>query len=1106
MDPIRISRKRKSSSSSRSHPLSGRLTRSKSQIFLHRNRSGHLHSDSRRRQQPYARSRRSRSRLTRCLTEVRQGSPENDVNNEYDDDVMVLIKDLRKKRKGKPNGEDSNCDGEDVSRVLIKDIRLRRIYSTQSSGGCSDREGMVDSDCGDQNVGQGIDEMVYGLQNDQKCDGKNDENCSEKIADLSEEMVLTTPHDANVCDNSDVNGGEGKTGEEARVGVENTEKNVLRPCSQENLFKTPATISYKRQFPFLMEIMGDDFGTSKLGDCQKNEKGVNGGQEFQLPLSSQSQEGSKCELKADSCTILDTCQSGASECDALIAHVDELYHDNGSKLQSREVTSECLSVSSLNDICLSESKVRDAGNSLHNDDFKQGSNNKRNLDHANATNHCGSMSEQFGVLNEECILTTPLDAMICDNLEVNLSQLQRMPQDVHHVKPMGLARSTPENSGEVFCVTADKRKDPVPKSKSVPRPILNRKLFKTPGSISYRRMLPFLKDFTKDDSVISEFCHLTLHKKDEIHMYAEKFEVPLSSQGLKASIEEHKTDSGHKHGTVKYNALVNNVLVDPANELSHSNQPQLTPSPGILESPMQLDAKGVNGLSAPSPSEHIEKVEIGSKDVCLSDLKFDLCLVKSTTPEAQNLLYINDVSSLALENCSSKQNGLTIDCDERKQFEGLEKRESFIRNPPEGQGLNHLDPNMLDVKKEAGRKIIYEKSDMTKHASEKEENDLNGIVYGPSVSSRGSNNGSGNCVGENRNGSESKALLAINRCSREKLLKHAGSFSYKRMLPFILNTMKDNPRVSVIDHYPKHQKCLDQTPLLAVSASDLQVIPISGSDDCRGNSGTQQETGLHAHGLNNDSSSPIPQIPESQSSHDSCKVIQLQDEQVVLNGSCNLKSSPDPSISVHKIDSPIMPLGPTINKVITREEETMSPIPLSSIYPELKGNSSVLISYNGGKTPEAPKYCQSLSQHKVLDQIRVPAAGFKKGILKKNPKGCRGLCTCLNCVSFRLHAERSFEFSRNQFLDAEEVAQDLIKEISDLRNMLERSSVSVDGNPVVCAREVEEACQKAFATEQLAKDRLSQMNDDLNIHCRVTSLQRPRVKFTDHVEEKVIQP
>ena len=70
----------------------------------------------------------------------------------------------------------------------------------------------------------------------------------------------------------------------------------------------------------------------------------------------------------------------------------------------------------------------------------------------------------------------------------------------------------------------------------------------------------------------------------------------------------------------------------------------------------------------------------------------------------------------------------------------------------------------------------------------------------------------------------------------------------------------------------------------------------------------------------------------------------------------------------------------------------------------------------------------------------IPSSCLKKGILKRNPRGCRGICTCLNCSSFRLHAERSFEFSRNQVQDAEEVALDLIKELSYLRNMLEKST------------------------------------------------------------------
>lgn len=68
-----------------------------------------------------------------------------------------------------------------------------------------------------------------------------------------------------------------------------------------------------------------------------------------------------------------------------------------------------------------------------------------------------------------------------------------------------------------------------------------------------------------------------------------------------------------------------------------------------------------------------------------------------------------------------------------------------------------------------------------------------------------------------------------------------------------------------------------------------------------------------------------------------------------------------------------------------------------------------------------------------------------KGILKRNQRSCKGLCNCLNCASFRLHAERAFEFSRNQMLDAEEVALLLIDELAELRNMLEKPTVDGGG-------------------------------------------------------------
>lgn len=79
----------------------------------------------------------------------------------------------------------------------------------------------------------------------------------------------------------------------------------------------------------------------------------------------------------------------------------------------------------------------------------------------------------------------------------------------------------------------------------------------------------------------------------------------------------------------------------------------------------------------------------------------------------------------------------------------------------------------------------------------------------------------------------------------------------------------------------------------------------------------------------------------------------------------------------------------------------------------------------------------------VLPERRI---NVRKGILKRNPRGCRGICNCLNCSSFRLHAERAFEFSRNQLQDAEEVASDLMKELSFLRDVLAKYSEGAKGD------------------------------------------------------------
>ncbi|XP_058731747.1 uncharacterized protein LOC131603453 [Vicia villosa] len=1211
MEVIQKSRKRNHTS----QPPSSTFTRSRAQSLLHRSRSGQIrHDPVRRKAEPHpvpvpvptqdklyhVPVHLAGNNATQEFSESEYKSLIQDICKEYcesDSEDKDLVKDLCKKAK---------LDDGDLACATAKDLRMRRVYSFLSSAGaCSDRIGsalsngsVVDSDrevaelgfqsqfadngdalddgrvsltevpvlgltCEPRDFNRGNTESSCEspkLQVHKQIDEGNGGYCLEKIDDLGEEPVQTTPPDAVISINLEVNGDARKTeealcvkdtplavnaGENSGKGFSGSKdcqlyshvlksKSILKPRLPGKLFKAPGSVNYRR----LMEVMGDDFGILNSGHCLKDKKVMDApGLEF--PLLSDNREASKPETMTDSCTLLDT---------------------NGPKLTSSpmqlntaKVNGECLSRPSVDGETVSDSKVDPAAGFL----------GARDVGNAKATNHNSCASEQLGVLNKDSIPTTH-DAEIYDTSILNIDQTQSVAKDM--------------------CPKADKSNEPL-KSKHARRPYLHGKLVKTPGSVNYRRLLPFLNNLTKDDSGTSKFGDQT----QDVGLYSK--ELPLPSQSEEASIHMQMTVSVPMQDKVDSNASASNILVNPANMLTHGNLPELASSQDFSELPMQLDANETvqECLSESHVQAHSEKAAISSKDKCLSESKTDPCSVmrdfhcskivtnaanhdgpnqvhttiseqhfSESQPKDQNLPNINDdIFSLPFKHHSSEEQGFTIGYDKSKELVNLEKLESVSSCPPQGQSLSQLDHNMLDVEEnetsshaisktdddvvlscvsiskepiQPSEKIISDKPELQDIAEEKETNScairkfddavvlscvnisneeprppsqkiisdkpeipdiaahggdtsgslLNGLVYASKMPSKGSNNKNASSVREIENGSESKTTPVLNRCPRTKLFKHVGSFNYKRLLPIFLETVKSNSCASNNDHHPKVQKLLDHAPAVPISVSNFLVNRTSASNDCvpmddsTCDSGAQKETELHTCDLNNDSSSPISQLP---------------DKQIVSNGLDKLENFVSSPISVPR-DLLTTPLRPIADEVDTREKEATPALSTEERSPETLGNY------------------QSLSQLKVSDQVSAPTVGSQKGILRRNPRGCRGLCTCLNCASFRLHAERAFEFSRNQMLDADEVAQDLMKELSHLRNILE-SNINNDGvsdTPVFDGSQVKEACRKAFEIEQLAKDRLSQMNDDLNMHCRTPSLQPPSVKFSDHVEEKVIQP
>ncbi|XP_039007408.1 uncharacterized protein LOC120135136 [Hibiscus syriacus] len=236
---------------------------------------------------------------------------------------------------------------------------------------------------------------------------------------------------------------------------------------------------------------------------------------------------------------------------------------------------------------------------------------------------------------------------------------------------------------------------------------------------------------------------------------------------------------------------------------------------------------------------------------------------------------------------------------------------------------------------------------------------------------------------------------------------------------------------------------------------------------------------LRVHPTINLHSTP-KQVPESPMIMDSRQETPLLVKPSALDTSRKEESRPK-----DVVESPVMSSSSLINSgLLPREDDAK----LAACQLPLETEADCMKSTEKCANHERQTEADSLVEASITPAMQ--SASLQKQVLKRNPRGCRGIRTCLNCSSFRLHAERSFEFSRNQMQDTEEMALDLIKQISCLRNMLDKSAFVAKDQTVICIDQVKEACKKASDAEECAKAHLSEMNYHLNIHCRIPSGQR----------------
>lgn len=240
---------------------------------------------------------------------------------------------------------------------------------------------------------------------------------------------------------------------------------------------------------------------------------------------------------------------------------------------------------------------------------------------------------------------------------------------------------------------------------------------------------------------------------------------------------------------------------------------------------------------------------------------------------------------------------------------------------------------------------------------------------------------------------------------------------------------------------------------------EQKLIPPHVTSNCQENP-VDNSNGYRLHTEHHTSNSGTLPMDESPSAHDSSN-----DDEQKLKCPRDISESTIPLDSQKELRFPVQSgqletspkkCPPVTCETFSREECTIS-IPQVSVNTEMNCPSSSTKYSNGTKPVEADCLSQNTSELKASVPSGVHVAGLKKGILKRNPRGCRGLCNCLNCASFRLHAERAFEFSKNQMQDAEEVALDLIKELSYLRTMLEKSTDGVNDHSIVHVNQVSTA-------------------------------------------------
>ncbi|XP_023006513.1 uncharacterized protein LOC111499219 [Cucurbita maxima] len=654
-------------------------------------------------------------------------------------------------------------------------------------------------------------------------------------------------------------------------------------------------------------------------------------------------------------------------------------------------------------------------------------------------------------------------------------QIHSTPPDVEFLAGGFVAASShgcprSSNGGVIGdnCAKADCRIDSVTRTGSVLKPCSKRKLFKAPGSIAYKRMLPFLLD------------------SDNFTLLSDPYLKRENNLEKKENIESNLCNPANGSSFVDSDTCVKNAVFASGNACKTMKLDLPPPDNG--------DTKEFqNGSDLSSDPTLVEEG---------SFLKKDNVVCASFIDERPTKYDIEDRSSREQSKTSGMErlDGGNYAISEAENFKS-HVSEKLCNNISE-------DVNREDHFNEELKMSLLDSNIGCNPVKEERRDEKVGCTRGADEKLGSSTVGENHCniatESDKKYGTYVRNKMVRNPLEQLKLNYSQASVSYRRMLPFLEDLFKDNPDncASGNINCPRPEKelptmNLDPPSSNSHNSQDKSEFLVSCNMPCDGNSDALS-------------------MPLSNSIND---VVCEADEVLMPAGVNDILLSPPispPKLLLHSdlemLEKCKLKMDPQLN------DQAVSSSYLATSYEPLTGEGSRMTSK---QSPNTSEDCTNLTEYvsdgtklternslKPVEACILPEnhINIRKGILKRNRRGCRGICNCLNCSSFRLHAERAFEFSRNQLQDAEEVASDLMKELLLLRGVLEKYADSTkEGDAGYHSNKVKEACRKASEAELIAKDRLLQMNYELGIHCRITCSQRPNVRFSSEVERIEIE-